>query len=105
MSGHRTTDFIAMAGAAAGCSLWLAPAAFAGTGSALDGQYMVTFSANQKTGTSAAARHARSRPVGQILVHLELLDRRLRRQGQRRAASTSLYASSRVPTPGTGRSG
>ena len=29
--------------------------------------------------------HARSRPVGQILVHLELLDRRLRRQGQRRA--------------------
>ena len=56
MSGHRRTGLIALAGAAVSCSLWLAPAAFAGTGSALDGHYMVTFSANQKTGTSAAAR-------------------------------------------------
>jgi len=56
MSGRRTTGLIALAGAAAGCALWLAPAALAGTGSALDGHYMVTFSANQKTGTSAAAR-------------------------------------------------
>jgi len=60
MSGRRTTGLIALAGAAAGCALGLfsglAPAALAGTGSALDGHYMVTFSANQKTGTSAAAR-------------------------------------------------
>lgn len=56
MSGHRTTAFVALAGGAVSCALSLAPAAFAGTGSALDGHYIVTFSANQKTGTSAGAR-------------------------------------------------
>jgi hypothetical protein len=64
MSGHRKTALVALAGAAVSCSLGLvpglAPAAFAGTGSALDGHYMVTFSANQKTGTSAAARQPES---------------------------------------------
>ncbi len=56
MPGYRRTALIAMAGAAAGCALSFAPAASAGTGSALDGHYLLTFAANQKTGTSAAAR-------------------------------------------------
>ena len=63
MSGHRKTGLIALAAAAASCSLGrsgLAPAAFAGAGSALDGHYMLTFSANQKTGTSMAARQPES---------------------------------------------
>ncbi len=60
MSGHRKTALVALAGAAVSCSLSLAPAAFAGAGSALDGHYMLTFSANQKTGTSMAARQPES---------------------------------------------
>jgi hypothetical protein len=39
-----------------GCSLWLSPAAFAGEASSWNGHYLLTFSANQKTGTSMAAR-------------------------------------------------
>jgi hypothetical protein len=56
MSGHRKTALIALATASVSCSLWLAPAAFAGEGTALNGHYVLTFSANQKTGTSMAAR-------------------------------------------------
>src|ERR1700761_2741178 len=56
MSAHRKTALVALGAGAVSCALSLAPAAFAGTGSALDGHYMVTFAANQKTGTSAAAR-------------------------------------------------
>jgi hypothetical protein len=56
MSGYRTTALVALGAGAVSCALSLAPAAFAGAGSALDGHYMLTFAANQKTGTSAAAR-------------------------------------------------
>jgi hypothetical protein len=56
MSGHRKTALIALAAASLGCSVWLSPAAFAGEASSLDGPYLLTFSANQKTGTSMAAR-------------------------------------------------
>ena len=84
MSGRRTTALVAMAGAAAGCALWLAPAAFA-VGSALDGQYMVTFSANQKTGTSVAARMPESAQWAKYSFTSSCSTGGLRRQGQRRA--------------------
>ena len=56
MSGYRTTALVALGAGAVSCALSLAPAAFAGAGTALDGHYMLSFAANQKTGTSAAAR-------------------------------------------------
>jgi hypothetical protein len=56
MSGYRKTALLAVAAASLGCSLALAPAAFAGEASSWDGHYLLTFSANQKTGTSLAAR-------------------------------------------------
>lgn len=56
MSGHRKTALVALAATSLGCSLWLAPAAFAGDASSWNGPYLLTFSANQKTGTSMAAR-------------------------------------------------
>ena len=55
MSGHRTTALLALAAASLGCSLSLAPTAFAGEASAWNGHYLLTYSANEKTGTSAAA--------------------------------------------------
>jgi hypothetical protein len=58
MSGHRKTAIVALAGASMGCALWLAPAALAGTNTALDGHYFLTYSADQKSGTSLAARQA-----------------------------------------------
>jgi hypothetical protein len=60
MSGYRKTALVALGAGAVSCALSLAPAAFAGAGSALDGHYMLTFSANQKTGTSMAARQPES---------------------------------------------
>jgi hypothetical protein len=39
-----------------GCSVWVSPTAFAGQASAWNGPYLLTFAANQKTGTSMAAR-------------------------------------------------
>jgi hypothetical protein len=56
MSGHRKTALVALAAASMGCSVWLSPAAFAGQASAWNGPYLLTFAANQKTGTSMAAR-------------------------------------------------
>ncbi|HEY2399331.1 MAG TPA: hypothetical protein VGI23_03200, partial [Steroidobacteraceae bacterium] len=56
MSAHRKTALVALAAAAMGCSVWLSPAAFAGQASAWNGPYLLTFAANQKTGTSMAAR-------------------------------------------------
>ena len=48
----------------------------------------LTFSANQKTGTSMAARQPELHAAGQLLVQFELLNGRLRRHGQRRARHT-----------------
>src|SRR5690242_11520246 len=56
MSTHRKTALLALGAAALGASLLLAPAAFASQASAWDGHYLLTFAANQKTGTSLAAR-------------------------------------------------
>ena len=56
MSGHRKTALVALAAASMGCSVWLSPTAFAGQASAWNGPYLLTFAANQKTGTSMAAR-------------------------------------------------
>jgi hypothetical protein len=56
MSAHRKTGLLALGAAALGGSLLLAPAAFASQASAWDGHYLLTFAANQKTGTSLAAR-------------------------------------------------
>ena len=56
MSAHRKTTLLALAATSLGCSLWLSPAAFAGQASSWNGHYLVTFAANQKTGTSVAAR-------------------------------------------------
>ena len=56
MSGHRKTALVALAAASLGCSLWLSPAAFAGEVSSWNGPYLLTFAANQKIGTSMAAR-------------------------------------------------
>ena len=56
MSAHRKTTLLALAAAPLGCSLWLCAPAFAGQASAWDGPYLLTFAANQKTGTSMAAR-------------------------------------------------
>jgi hypothetical protein len=56
MSAHRKTALLALAGASVGCALALAPTAFAGADSALDGHYLLTYSADQKTGTGMAAR-------------------------------------------------
>ena len=57
MSGHRKTALVALAAASLGCSVWLSPTAFAGEASAWNGPYLLTFSANQKTGSSVAARN------------------------------------------------
>jgi hypothetical protein len=56
MSGHRKIALVALAAASLGCSVWLSPAAFAVQASSWDGPYLLTFAANQKTGTSMAAR-------------------------------------------------
>ena len=56
MSGHRRTTLLALAAGALGCSVWLSPAAFAVQPSAWNGPYLLTYGANQKTGTSVAAR-------------------------------------------------
>ncbi|WP_249025324.1 hypothetical protein [Mycobacterium heidelbergense] len=56
MSGHRRIGLF-VAAAAGLCGLvGLAPTASASGASAWNGQYLLTFSANQKTGTSAVAR-------------------------------------------------
>jgi hypothetical protein len=57
MSGHRKTALVGLAAASLGCSIWLSPTAFAGETSAWNGPYLLTFSANQKTGSSPAARN------------------------------------------------
>src|ERR1700747_2623751 len=58
MSARRKTALVALAAGAlsVGGSLWLSPPAFAGQASSLDGHSLLPFSANQKTGTSMAAR-------------------------------------------------
>jgi len=56
MSAYRTTALVALAAASLGGSLWLSPPAFAGNASAWNGPYLLTFAANQKIGTSMAAR-------------------------------------------------
>jgi len=56
MSGHCKTVLFALAATSLCGSLWFAPEASAGEASSLDGHYLLTFSANQKTGTSMAAR-------------------------------------------------
>ena len=56
MSAFRTTALGALAAASLGGSLWLSPPAFAGNAPSLDGHYLLTFAANQKSGTSMAAR-------------------------------------------------
>jgi hypothetical protein len=56
MSAHRKTALLALAAASLGGSLLLAPTAFAGEASSWDGHYLLTSSANQKIGTSLAAR-------------------------------------------------
>jgi hypothetical protein len=55
-TAHRKTALVALAAASLGCSVWLSPAAFAVQASAWNGPYLLTFAANQKTGTSVAAR-------------------------------------------------
>jgi hypothetical protein len=54
MSGHRKTAVIALAAMSLSGSLSLSPAAFAGD-PLWNGQYILTLSANAKTGTSSAA--------------------------------------------------
>ena len=58
MSVRRKTALVALAAGSLslGGSLWFSPVAFAGDASPLDGHYLLTFSANQKSGTSMAAR-------------------------------------------------
>jgi hypothetical protein len=58
MSVRRKTALVALAAGSLslGGSLWFSPVAFAGDASSLDGHYLLTFSANQKSGTSMAAR-------------------------------------------------
>lgn len=56
MSGHRKFALGALTAAALGCSVWLSAPAFAVEASAWNGPYLLTFAANQKTGTSYAAR-------------------------------------------------
>ena len=56
MLGHRKTALLALGAASLGFSLAVAPTAFAGAASSWDGPYLMTFSANQKVGTSLAAR-------------------------------------------------
>jgi hypothetical protein len=58
MSARRKTALVSLAAGALslGGALWLSPPASAGQASPLDGHYLLTFSANQKTGTSMAAR-------------------------------------------------
>ncbi|OMC44056.1 hypothetical protein [Mycobacterium sp. IS-1264] len=56
MSGHRKIALGVLAAAALGCAVWLSPAASAIQPSAWNGPYLLTFAANQKTGTSMAAR-------------------------------------------------
>ncbi len=54
MSGHRKTALAAFAAASLGSSLFLAPAAMATEDATWNGKYLVTVSANEKTGTSMA---------------------------------------------------
>jgi hypothetical protein len=56
MSGHRKIALVALAASSLGSAVWLSPAAFAVQASNWNGPYLLTFSANQKSGTSMAAR-------------------------------------------------
>jgi hypothetical protein len=56
MSGHRKIALLALAATSLCGSLWFAPEALAGDASSWNGPYLLTFSADQKTGTSMAAR-------------------------------------------------
>jgi len=66
LSRHRRIAFIAfiaLTAAPLGGSLWLAPAAFA-SDPVWNGQYVLTVSANAKTGTSVSAGHPESAHAG-----------------------------------------
>ncbi|BBX73104.1 hypothetical protein H7H78_02620 [Mycobacterium shinjukuense] len=55
MSGFRKGAHVAVAAGSLSAALWLAPSAHAGEVASWDGQYILTLSANAKTGTSMAA--------------------------------------------------
>jgi hypothetical protein len=56
MSGHRKTAILFAAAASVSGALLLAPSAWAGQAPAWNGQYLLTVSADAKTGTSPAVR-------------------------------------------------
>ncbi len=107
MSGHRKTATHRLGGSGSGLLtiVRLAPAAFAGAGSALDGHYLLTFSANQKTGTSMAARQPESAQWAKYSFTSSCSTGACVAKVNDSPAPINQYAQQSAHTPGTGRSG
>ena len=83
MSGHRKSGLIALAAAQLSCSLTMAcPGSLRRCRFGLGRALPVDVLRQREDRHQRGGPPARIRPMGQVLVHLELLDGRLRRHGQ-----------------------